>query len=109
MQPTLDPAVLDRLTELQDPDEPDIVKSLIDLFLVEGRERIDTMHKASAAGDAQARARAAHSLKGSAGTIGALHLQELCAAIEHGTGNVEDASAEFQRAADALRAIAAAR
>jgi len=109
MHPTLDPGVLEGLATLQDPDEPDIVKTLIDLFLVEGRERMDTIQQATASGDAQARVRAAHSLKGSAGAIGAFQLQQLCADIEHGKGNVEEASAEFTRAAAALREIAATR
>lgn len=80
----LDPAVLDNLRQLTPPGEPDLLLQVLTIFLDEAPKRIERLQSALAAGDAAGVQRAAHSLKGSAGNIGAhalfdasRHLDEL--------------------------------
>jgi len=106
----IDSRVIAQLRELQDPDEPDLVQSLIALFFTEGQERIDRILAAARAGDAATIERAAHSLKGSAGTIGARRLSAACAALEaaapgDAADHVNTVTREYAAAVDALRAL----
>ncbi|MDP1569150.1 MAG: Hpt domain-containing protein [Vicinamibacterales bacterium] len=88
--PVLDHATLDRLRELNEPGEPDIVIEVLTLFLEDAPARVAAVAAAQAAGDARGLERAAHGLKGSAGNIGALRLQALCHRIED-LGRLEEA------------------
>ncbi len=62
------------LRELQPLDEPDIVDELIGHFLHDGSERLMRLKQAAATGDFQALIREAHTLRGSAGLLGARRL-----------------------------------
>lgn len=72
----LDPAVLDHLRKLTPPGEPDVLGEILTTFLDDVPRRIERLHAALAAGDAAGVQRAAHSLKGSSGNIGAHALYE---------------------------------
>lgn len=59
-----------------------LARKMIDLFLASAPERAATIRSAHAAGDLVAAGRAAHSLKPSAGQLGAVALQSVCQRIE---------------------------
>jgi two-component system sensor histidine kinase/response regulator len=78
----LDPAALAGLRELQMPGEPDPVVELIDLFLQDAPPRWQVLEEALAQRNLQALEATSHSLKGSAGNLGARKLSSLFAEIE---------------------------
>lgn len=55
---------------------------LVDTFVSDSAVRLDDLAAALRSGDAEAFRRAAHSLKGSAGNLGAKSLMELCRQLE---------------------------
>ena len=69
---------LRRLTE----GSPEVMRQLIDDFIDTAHRLVAEMYDAAEKGDAKARERAAHSLKGSSGEMGAEQLMFECAAIE---------------------------
>lgn len=73
----LDPVVIETLRQLTPPGEPDVLAEVLKLFMDEVPRRIHRVRQALDAGDATAVQRAAHSLKGSAGNIGAHRLYEI--------------------------------
>jgi len=85
--PSLDLAVLEGLRELNVPGEADAATELIQLFLRETEPACARLQAALAAGYAGALRAAAHSLKGSAGNLGARRLATLAAALEQQAGN----------------------
>ena len=80
--PALDPAVLDTLRKLTSPGEPDVLAEVLKLFLEEVPPRIERLRNARAAGNIEEMMRAAHSLKGSAGNIGAKELHRICGQLD---------------------------
>ena len=99
--PPVDSDVLDMLTSLQEPGEPDLVVELVTLFLRDTPERLQVL-LAQPLNGSQA-AGVAHAIKGSAGNLGALVLQERASALEqaaHGGSHPERLAA----LADALHA-----
>lgn len=74
----------DRVRELQDLacDDPGLLDELIDLFLTGTPQLLDQMRRGMEDEDGPALRRAAHTLKGSSGQIGALRMQDICATIE---------------------------
>jgi HPt (histidine-containing phosphotransfer) domain-containing protein len=78
----LDPDVVDRLRQLTPPGEPDVLTDILHLFLDDVPRRIETLRAATAAGDATAVQRVAHSLKGSSGNIGARALYDVCRQLD---------------------------
>jgi two-component system, sensor histidine kinase and response regulator len=112
----LDRAVIVGLREYQVSGEEDAVVKLITLFLRETPTRLADIRRALESGDAPALERAAHALKGSAGTLGAFALRELCAQLEElaesgtvaGAAEVVDALAPaFERARPVLEELRA--
>jgi len=55
---------------------------LLDTFLSDSEGRLNSLHQAALAQDAEALRRAAHSFKGSCGNMGAPLLAELCRQLE---------------------------
>lgn len=112
----LDPAILESYRLLQEDGEPDLITELIDGFLADLEGRLHAIRRAIAEGDAPALRSAAHSLKGSAGTVGAIGLAQRCGELEalgregrvDGAGPLLDDLAalipEVTRALSALRA-----
>jgi HPt (histidine-containing phosphotransfer) domain-containing protein len=78
----VDLGVLAALEELQAEGEPDIVVELIDVYLEESPRQLVLMLKADARRDASALGRAAHSLKWSSASLGALRVAALCEELE---------------------------
>lgn len=78
----LDRAQFDHLCELQDDDDPDFIRDLIDLFLVETPRRIGEMYAARLAQDVRTLAQIAHTVKGAAANFGARAVQTRCHQIE---------------------------
>jgi len=78
----LDRSILDGLRELREPDQPDPLAELIELFLRDARPRLGRMSAAAQAGDWPGLGANAHSLKGSANNLGARRLSSLCATLE---------------------------
>ena len=80
--PVLDAAVLDTLRKLTPPGEPDVLTEVLQLFLNEVPPRIERLRNAWTAGNIQEVQRAAHSVKGSAGNIGARRLHAVCSKLD---------------------------
>lgn len=78
----LDPSVLDGLRKLTTPGEPDVLEDVLRMFLQEVPQRMDKLRIALAAGNIEEVHRAAHSLKGSAGNIGAQSLFAVCKTLD---------------------------
>ena len=78
----LDRAQFDHLLDLQGDDDPDFIRDLVDLFLVETPRRIREMRAARKANDLRAIAQAAHTVKGAAANFGARAVQTRCQQIE---------------------------
>jgi HPt (histidine-containing phosphotransfer) domain-containing protein len=81
-EPVLDSKVLDRLRQLTAPGEPDVLVAVLHLFLQEVPRRLATLRAAWAAGDAAEVLKVAHSLKGSAGNVGAQALFSVCRQLD---------------------------
>jgi two-component system sensor histidine kinase/response regulator len=110
------PAPLGRLARLR-PQGPDPVREYIGLFLEEAPSQLAAVHAALAGTDPDAVRRAAHTLKGSARTIGTAQLAAKAEEIERHAraGALEAAAAQacaldaaYARAAEALAARRAA-
>ena len=91
----LDPAVIDTLRQLTPPGEPDVLAEVLRLFLEEAPPRIARLRNAWASGNIEDVHRAAHSLKGSAGNIGARRLYDVCRRLDE-QGRSDDRSGVSQ-------------
>jgi len=101
----LDRAVIDDMVEHIGADA---LRPVIELFVGESRRYVALIRQGASAGDPAGREvvrRAAHSLKSSAGQLGAAALAEAAAGIEHAAG---DARAPLGERAAALETCAAA-
>ena len=78
--PPVDPEVIEMLASLQEPGEPDLVVELVTLFLRDTPERLRDLRTRPL--DASQAARVAHAVKGSAGNLGAVRLQEVAGDLE---------------------------
>ena len=110
-------AVLDhaRLAELRQFYPAELLPGLLQTFRRQGRERLDQAVQAHATGDMTALREAAHALRGSTASLGALRLSQLLASIE-GAANADtpdldrlcgQLEREWVTAADALSGIMA--
>ena len=71
-----------QLRELGGEDEPELVLDLIELFLSDAHQRLAEMRLALMTQDHRTIARTAHTLKSSAGSMGAVLLSQVCKEIE---------------------------
>ena len=78
----LDRAVLADLRDLQEEGEPDLLKELMELFLVDVPLQLALLRKALDAGDVSSLERSAHTLRGSCSNMGARSMEALCAELE---------------------------
>ena len=69
--------LLDGFKDLQQPNEPNIVTELIDLFVEDADKRIEAIKQAAERNDWHTIKEQAHGLKGSSGNIGANRIHEL--------------------------------
>jgi two-component system sensor histidine kinase RpfC len=113
--PVLDPALLDRLRELDD--DQDFLDQLIEDFIADAEQLIAELEAGAAAADATAFRDRAHALRSSAAHIGASALFELCLAwrgigpaelAARGAEHVARLRFEFERLRRALGAELAA-
>jgi HPt (histidine-containing phosphotransfer) domain-containing protein len=98
---TLDRGVLASIRQLTMPGEPDVLQEVLTTFLTDVPRRLEALAEAAAGGRSDDVARGAHSLKGSAGNIGARRLQRLATDLEDAArqGQVS----ELHGRADAVR------
>lgn len=111
--PILDPEAISSLRELS-PGDDTFLREIIQLFLEDTPARINDARVTLAAGDAVAFVRAAHTIKGSSGNLGADRLRRTAERIEHGARKnglvgmenaVAELEAEFATARTALSAL----
>jgi len=81
-EPVLDPAVIETLRQLSEPGGPDVVEEVFAIFLSETPRRLDDIDAAMEIGNVNQVHRLAHSLKGSAGNIGARAMFNACRALD---------------------------
>jgi two-component system, sensor histidine kinase and response regulator len=79
--PAVDPAALEKLRAMRQGDS-DLVLEVIDLFLQETPDRLVSLRDGLARGDLPLISRIAHTIRGSAGHLGAKALAALCARVE---------------------------
>ena len=94
----MDPEALERIRALGRAAGRDLLRQLVETF--SSRPHLEELREAMAAGDRKSLELRAHSLKGSAGTLGAQRLAELCAELEHSAK--DDDSEPFVPQIDAL-------
>jgi len=73
---------MESIQALESNGSPGLMARLIEVYLRSSPELIDQMREGVAGEDAQTIERAAHSLKSSSATLGALELSELCKELE---------------------------
>jgi HPt (histidine-containing phosphotransfer) domain-containing protein len=96
----LDAAVIESLRLLNEPGQPDVVHEVLGVFMNDAPARIAAIVAAVDAHDAVALQRAAHTMKGASGAIGAFALQRACRALEE-----MGKQASFDSAADAVQTL----
>jgi CheY-like chemotaxis protein/HPt (histidine-containing phosphotransfer) domain-containing protein len=98
-------------------DEPELLVELAQAFIEGATQRLAELYQGQQNGSSLLIVQAAHTLKGSAGTLGAERLQDLCRELEEsvrehgipdGTGSLDEIAAELDRVHAALdRALGA--
>ena len=115
-EPVLDPAVIENLRQLTPAGEPDVLAEVLELFLQDVPQRLARLRGAYDVRDAVEMYKTAHSLKGSAGNIGADALFEVCRQLDDKSraGDLTDVKplidaldAEFKRVEVAIRQLLA--
>ena len=98
----LDPNAIKRLEEWGGPS---LARKMVRLFLDTSQERVDQVRQGLAVGTLEEAERGAHSLKSSAGNLGATRLQEISATMEDllARENRSDAQALLGRFEEAHR------
>ena len=110
LPPAIDASVLALLRSLAVEGEPDPVAEITATFITDATNRIDRMIDALSTGDEAAVRKAAHSLRGMSGAIGAVHLSALSREVEVAEPGAIDRARiqllreEFERVSAALRA-----
>ncbi len=112
----IDMSVVEELLDLCDDRDPELLVDLIGMFLEDGPARIQSILDGLEKNDLEMVERAAHSLKGSAGNLGALkvqgHADAMQVASRQGEGDklnqlVPSLQSDYQEAEQALRDIVA--
>ncbi|MGC2237192.1 MAG: response regulator [Pyrinomonadaceae bacterium] len=78
----IDVSVLNGYRALQQPGKPDLVEKLINLFIEGADKNLSSLRASVTNGNTEAIKRGAHSIKGSAGNIGARQMAALCLELE---------------------------
>lgn len=114
MEQVLDMSVVEELLSFSDDGDPELLLDLIQMFLDDGPSKVTAVMEGLAAGDFEKMERAAHSLKGSSGNLGAKLLQDTCELMLIATRNhrLEESrqltgtlSARYAEAAAALQRL----
>jgi len=85
MGQVLDQSVLEELLSFADDGDPELLLDLIEMFLDDSPSKVAAVEQGLASGDFDKAERAAHSLKGSSGTLGARLLQDVCELLQVST------------------------
>ncbi len=94
--PVIETGCLDNIRALQEPDMPDLLGEIIDAYFTSSTRLLEDLRQAVGAGEAQAMRGAAHTLKSSSASLGALALAELCKDLETlGRDNRTEGAAEL--------------
>jgi len=103
----LDPKWIAELQEVEDATGRPLVSQLIDDFLADESRLLTELREAVAAGDRETAERLAHSLKGSAATLGADRLAAVARAAENAfaAGELADAAARIEHLAEELARV----
>ena len=80
--PVLDAATIAGLQDLGGEDDPGLLLELIDLFLEDAEERVNTIQEAIAKDDIETVGKMAHALKSASANLGALGFSESCRTLE---------------------------
>lgn len=94
VESALDPEVISGLLELSEPGSDSLFANLVGLFDKKGQEEIETLHRLSSQSKGPALSIAAHGLKSTAATLGAVRLVEACQKLESAARNDELASSD---------------
>lgn len=78
----IDSDIIRELRSLRDETRPTFLTDLIDTFLNAGANGVADLREAHSTGNAAFLRRIAHTLTGSSGSLGALHMSKLCAELE---------------------------
>ena len=111
MTNVLDMEVVEEILSLSGDDDPELLLDLIQMFLEDAPVKVNTILNGLASGNLEELTEAAHSLKGSAGNLGARLVQDDCDALQNaGRANDEDVVRELvpnleQHFAEALEAL----
>ncbi len=110
----LDPVVVASLRQLTPPGEPDVLTEVLNLFLDEAPKRMERLRDAWQDRNTAELQRSAHSLKGSAGNIGARRMYDICKQLdERGKASdfsgakhlIEALAGEFDRVEHEIRQL----
>lgn len=105
---TASPVVFDRRQAAEATGGDDeLLREIVAIFLEDCPRMIEEIAEAAHAGDADALRRAAHTLKGSVGVLGAKALAAAAKDVEDGAraGDVETATAAFERVEEEARRL----
>ena len=96
--PVLDIAVIAELRAATGDDD-EFIAELIESYLSEGQANVDSLSAAASQSDLPVFTRAAHTLKSTSATIGAMRLSELCRGLEEAarSGRAEGLPGEAER------------
>lgn len=78
MDQVLDMQVIEELLSFSDDGDAELLLDLIGMFLDDGPTKVQSITEGLNNGDFEQMERAAHSLKGSSGNLGAKQLQDVC-------------------------------
>ncbi|MEW4369142.1 ATP-binding protein [Paenibacillus kandeliae] len=78
----LDMKVIQEIIELNDDGDPEVLRTLVEMYQTETPAKLDRLHQLSMEQNAQALAEAAHELKSGSLSIGVNHFSQLLAEIE---------------------------
>ena len=95
--PTLDENVVQSLRELRDEENGDPLGEFIELFFSDTPDRIALIKSASSEKDWSRLEHAAHTLKGSAGNLGAIKMAEICSTLVQKARAGQDSSADIAK------------
>ena len=94
----LDRATIEQLRDLERSGSPGFLAELADLFVKQTGEQLEAFRRHVVAKDSAGLSRAAHTLKGSCGSLGAFPMMELCRGLETAARASAWADAEAIRA-----------
>ena len=78
----IDFQILHNLSELDDDDDPNFLRDLINIYLSDAPQHLKTMKEAVILGDADSLKLASHTLKSSSANLGAVSFSEVCKELE---------------------------